>query len=79
VSKSHFRVAAELDCRGKFVETTVTVHRGANVVEVRPLRRRKSYSMMMAEVATMIYRTQVAREVAATKTEKKLRVKRKAL
>jgi hypothetical protein len=71
VGNPHFRVSAELDGRGRFTEATVTVHRGALVLEVRPLRRRRSYELPLAEVAAMVYQRIIRAEVAAARKAKR--------
>lgn len=52
--KARFRVLGRLDQAGRPTEGTVTIDRDLGLFEVRPLRRRRTYTVPLATVATMV-------------------------
>lgn len=74
MKKAHFRVVGRLDNAARVVEGTVTIDRHAGLFEVRPLRRRKSYTLPLSTVADMVVARIIRAEVFAKRLE---RAKRK--
>jgi len=71
-SKAHFRVW------GKFNgahEATVTVDRQADLITVRPLRRRKAYELRLADVAEWIMWRVIKAELTEKKKQKMMKRK----
>lgn len=62
---NHFRICARLDLASRAQNGTVTIERAADAVlfHVRPLRRRRVYTLPLADVASMAVRAIVAAEV----------------
>jgi hypothetical protein len=71
-----FRVIAKLDAAGGAREGTVTIDWRSGVVTVRPLRRRRTYTLSLADVATWICQTHLRLMVAEQRRAKKLARKR---
>jgi hypothetical protein len=64
VRRSRFRVVARLDMASRASVGTVTIDRGAApLFSVRPLRRRRVYTVPLATVAEWVVRTLIAEEV----------------
>lgn len=65
MSRSRFRVVARLDMASRATVGTVTIDRGGAVplFSVRPLRRRRVYTVPLATVAEWVVRTLIAEEV----------------
>ena len=70
---ARFRVSGRLDRASVASEGTVSIDRATGIVEVRPLRRRKTYQMPLAEVARWIVEVNVRAEVAEKKARKRKR------
>lgn len=69
---SHFRIVAKLDgCGRSHVEGTVTIHRGVGLFTVRPLRRRRTYELPLADVADMVVARVIRAEVLERKAARK--------
>jgi hypothetical protein len=51
---ARFRVQGRLDSAGRLQEGTVTIDRAAELFSVRPLRRRKVYTLPLSTVADMV-------------------------
>lgn len=51
MSKSRFKVFGKFDGTA---EATVTIDRGAGLISVRPLRRRREYTLPLADVAETV-------------------------
>lgn len=52
MSRARFRVVGRLDNAAKITDGTVTIDRGAGLLEVRPMRRRRTYALPLSTVAT---------------------------
>lgn len=73
---ARFKTLAKAD-RVKSEPCTVLIDRGRGVVSVRPLRRRRMFTLPLATVAEMIVARVVKAEALAARTEKsKRQVKR---
>lgn len=57
MSRSRFDVIGRLDKAGGVTRGTVIIDRTTGILEVRPLRRRKTYQMPLSVVADMVCRT----------------------
>lgn len=60
---SHFRVVALLELASRPQVATVTIDRRANLFHVRPLRRRRVYTLPLADVASLVVRGLIRAEV----------------
>lgn len=62
---NHFRIAARLDLASRPQFGTVTIERAADSIlfHVRPLRRRRVYTLPLADVASAVVRQIIAAEV----------------
>jgi len=67
----HLRVIGRLDT-GRVQEGTVTIRRDLGLVEVRPLRRRRSYILPLSAVAEMVVSRVVRAELAERAKTKRL-------
>jgi hypothetical protein len=77
---SRFRVLGRLDMAGGAIPGTVEVDRDAGTLGVRPLRRRRVYSLPLSVVATMVCQAIVnaeARQKRAAKANGKNRKRSK--
>lgn len=75
---SRFRVLGRLDMAGGAIPGTVEVDRDAGTMGVRPLRRRRVYSLPLSVVATMVCQAIVnaeARQKRAAKGKNRKRSK----
>ncbi len=63
---ARFRVLGRLDM-GRPQEGTVTVTRDSGLFSVRPLRRRREYTLPLSAVAEMVVARVVKAEIAARK------------
>jgi hypothetical protein len=61
--KAKFRVFGKLDRASGFTASTVVVDRATGEVSVRPLRKRKTYSMTLGEIATWVCQVNIKAEV----------------
>lgn len=68
---SHFRVVALLEMASRPQIATVTIDRAANLFTVRPLRRRRVYTLPLADVASMVVRGLIRAEVLERARAKK--------
>lgn len=69
--KSRFRVLGRLDRGGALTEGTVLIDRESGIIEVRPLRRRRTYAMNLSDVASWICHRVIVSELAEKKRLKK--------
>ena len=67
----HFRVSGRLDMASRPTFGTVTVERSTGLFSVRPLRRRRLYTLPLSTVAEMVVRTLIAAEVREKRAAKK--------
>lgn len=68
---ARFRVCARLDMASRPSYGTVTIARTEDLFSVRPLRRRRVYSLPLSTVAEMVVRSIIASEVREKKANKK--------
>jgi len=61
--KSRFRVIGTFDLAGGAQVATVEIDRDSNIISVRPLRRRRTYSLPLTSVATWICQSIIRAEV----------------
>ena len=71
LSVSRFRVLGRLDGAGGYREGTVVVDRASGIIEVRPLRRRRTYALNLSDVATWICQRVIMAELREKKATKK--------
>lgn len=71
MSRATFRVFGSLDSAGRATNGTVTIDRAAGLFSVRPYRRRRTYVLPLADVATMVCRNILRIEVAERKKAKR--------
>lgn len=69
-TKAKFRVIGRLDKAGGVQYGTVTIDRSNNVVEVRPLRRRKTWLFTLDQLIDLAVQRQI---IADLKEKKKAR------
>ncbi len=60
---ARFRVCGRLDMASRVSYGTVTIARSEDLFSVRPLRRRRVYSLPLSIVAEMVVRSIIAAEV----------------
>lgn len=60
---ARFRVSGRFDSASRVQEATVTIDRDTKVFKVRPLRRRRSYDLDLATVASMVCQQIIIYEV----------------
>ncbi len=73
---ARFRVVAPLDGAGGASVGTVEIDRAAGLFSVRPLRRRKQYTLPLATVATMVCQALVRMELSEKRAAKRRQKKR---
>lgn len=61
--KTRFRVIGTFDLAGGSQVATVEIDRISGIVSVRPLRRRRTYSLPLADVAAWICQATIRAEV----------------
>lgn len=61
----HFRVSGRLDMAKRPSYGTVTIDRDRNLFSVRPLRRRRLYTLELSRVAEMVVHTIIIAEIRA--------------
>ena len=71
MSIARFRVVGRLDMASRPTNGTVTIDRGANLFSVRPLRRRRIYTLPLDVVAGMVVRSLILTEVREKRAAKK--------
>jgi hypothetical protein len=71
MSIARFRVVGRLDMASRPTIGTVTIDRGANLFSVRPLRRRRIYTLPLDVVAGMVVRSLILTEVREKRAAKK--------
>ena len=71
---SRFRVVARLD-GARATVGTVTIWRDADMLAVRPLRRRRTYALPLSVVAQMVVERVVRAEIAERRRERAARRK----
>lgn len=64
------RVVGHFDSAGPPQDATVTIDRDRGLFEVRPFRRRKSYTLPLAKVAEMVAQRCIKAEVMTKRFEK---------
>jgi hypothetical protein len=69
--KSRFRVIGTFDLAAGIQAATVEIDRGSGTIAVRPLRRRRTYTLPLATVAAWICRTIVLAELRERQAAKK--------
>lgn len=69
-TKAKFRVIGRLDKAGGAQVGTVTIDRSNNVVEVRPLRRRKTWLFTLDQLVDLAVQRQIIAELREKKREK---------
>lgn len=62
MSKSRYKVYAQLDSAGGKIHGTVIIDRDTKVLHVRPFRRRIQYSMPLSEVADFVVKKAMGAE-----------------
>lgn len=67
----HIRVVGRFE--GRPQQATVTIDRGVNLFSVRPLRRRRTYTVPLADVAERVVFEIIKAEVAAKRAARKKR------
>jgi hypothetical protein len=70
---ARFRVCGRLDMASRASFGTVTIDRGADLFSVRPLRRRRVYTLPLSTVAELVCRTIIAAEAREKRAAKKAR------
>jgi len=73
---AHFRVVALLDMASRPTVGTVTIDRAAGLFTVRPLRRRRLYTLPLDMVASLVVRKIIAEEARQAREEKRARKRR---
>lgn len=76
MSRSRYRVMGRLDGAGGVRVGTVTIDRTTGILEVRPLRRRRVFSMPLSTVADMVCRAIVVAEVREKRAAKRAQRRR---
>lgn len=76
MSRSRYRVMGRLDGAGGARVGTVTIDRHTGIFEVRPLRRRRTFSMPLSTVADMVCRAIIFSEMHERRAAKKARRRR---
>lgn len=71
--KSCFRVHGTFDLAGGLQTATVEIDRASGVVSVRPLRRRRAYSLPLAVVAAWICQSTIRAELRERRQAKRAR------
>ena len=80
MGRSRFQVFARLDQASRAQRGTVTIERESGLFQVRPLRRRRVYELMLSDVASIVVRSILRAELAerrivgAYRTRKRRRV-----
>jgi hypothetical protein len=67
---AHFRVAGRFD-QARPQEATVTVERATQLFSVRPLRRRRTYTLPLATVAEIVTARIIKAELAERRAARK--------
>jgi hypothetical protein len=75
MSVARFRVCGRLDMATRPSYGTVTIDRGANLFSVRPLRRRRIYTLPLDNVAEMVVRSIIMLELREKRAAKAARRK----
>jgi hypothetical protein len=73
MSIARFRVSGRLDSASRYQEGTVTVERNSGLFVVRPLRRRRTYTLPLSTVAEIVCQRIIRAEVTSKKAERKAR------
>lgn len=71
MSVARFRVSGRLDMASRPSYGTVLIDRSAGLFSVRPLRRRRIYTLPLGTVAEMVCRSIIAVEVREKRAAKK--------
>lgn len=69
--KSRFKVTGTFDISGGLQTATVEIDRASGIVSVRPLRRRRAYSLPLAAVAAWICQVIIRGEVRERRAAKR--------
>jgi hypothetical protein len=70
-------VIGRLDSAGGVQRGTITIYRDADLVTVRPLRRKRTYTLPLSTVADYICRSVIYAELAEKRRLKKARRKKR--
>lgn len=73
MSVARFRTGGRLEMASRYTSATVTVDREAGLVHVRPLRRRRVYTMPLSAVAEWIVRRTILAELAEKRRARRAR------
>jgi hypothetical protein len=74
--KSRFRVLGKLDGTGGARDGTVLIDRMSGIIEVRPIRRRRTYALHLSDVATWICQRVIMAELAEKRAAKRQKRRR---
>lgn len=77
MKRARFSIVARLD-GARVQRGTVVVERSVDMFSVRPLRRRRTYSLPLSVVAQLVVERVIKAEVAAKRAERKARRKARA-
>lgn len=69
--RAKFRVVGRFDSATRVQYGTVTIDRGSNVVEVRPLRRRRTWLFTLDDLVDAAVRRLIAAEVREQKAKRR--------
>ena len=70
---SRYRVVGRLDGCGRPQVGTVAIDRASGLISVRPLRRRRTYTLPLATVAEMVCQRVIRAELAERRAAKRHR------
>jgi hypothetical protein len=73
VSVARFRIEGRLEMASRPTAGTVIIDRTASLFSVRPLRRRRLYTLRLEDVASMVVRSIIASEVREKKAARRAR------
>lgn len=68
---ARFRVSGRFDSASRVQEATVTIDRDLKLFKVRPLRRRRSYDLDLATVASLVCQQIILYEIREKRLAKK--------
>ncbi len=71
MKKSRFRVVGTFDLAGGAQVATVEIDRASGIVSVRPFRRRRAYSLPLADIAAWICQVIIRSEVRERRATKR--------
>lgn len=73
MSVARFRIEGRLEMASRPTAGTVIIDRTASLFSVRPLRRRRLYTLRLEDVASMVVRSIIASEVREKKAARRAR------